>query len=495
MKSVQLPTREDIHVAYIQGEDAVVTLIDGLCQVIRSFESRIQALEDQAGKNSRNSSKPPSTDGYRKPHPHNLRTSSGKKSGGQTGHPGHTLRQVTHPDDVIIHPMMVCSNCQASLIDVLVTGVKRRQVFDLPPIALVVTEHQAETKQCPRCGAESTAEFPVAVTQPVQYGPRIKAHLVYLNQYHLIPLERTQEIMSDLYGQRIGEGTIVTTGEEAADRVTPINQQIKHYLSGKSAVDHFDETGIRVNGDLAWLHSISTDRLTYYHMHEKRGTEAMNAIGILPSFHGVALHDHWKPYFTYTTPAHALCNAHHLRELEFIKEEYAQPWAGTLITLLIEIKDAVACARISGSLHLEPGKTAAFSDRYDQIIEYGLQSNSSPPPVIVFNGDQKKRRGRIKQSPPKNLLDRLKVYKQETLRFMYDFRVPFDNNQSERDIRMTKLKQKISGCFRSTTNAQVFCHIRGYLSTIRKEGHRVLDALESTFTPSPYIPAILMAEW
>lgn len=493
MTSVSLPAREDIHAAYVQGEDAIVTLIDGLCLVIRSFESRIQALEDQVAKTSRNSSKPPSMDGYHKPHPHNLRTTSGKNSGGQKGHPGHTLRQVNNPDRITTHPLTECIHCHASLRDVSVTAVEKRQVFDLPPVTVAVTEHQAETKRCPQCGIASTAGFPEGITQPTQYGPHIKAQVVYLNQYHLIPLERTQEIMGDLYSHCIGEGTILMAGMQSAQTVAPVNEQIKQYLTGKSTIDHFDETGIRVNGGLSWVHSTSTDKLTYYRLHEKRGTEAMNAIGILPVFGGIALHDHWKAYFTYTTPVHALCNAHHLRELKCIEEAYGQPWARTMSTLLTDIKDAVDGAKASGLLHLAPSRLAAFSRRYDRIINRGLQMNLSSPGFIQEPEGKKKRR-RIKQSPAKNLLDRLKTCKRETLRFMYDFRVAFDNNQAERDIRMMKLKQKISGCFRSTAQAHVFCHIRGYLSTIRKEGYRILDALESTFTPFPYIPAILMAE-
>ena len=494
MISFSLPTHEDIHAAYIQGEDAVVALIEGLFQKIHSFESRVQSLEDQVAKNSSNSSKPPSTDGYHKPHPHNLRTSSGKKSGGQKGHLGHTLRQVKHPDHVIIHSLRVCSHCQASLTSVPVEGIQKRQVFDIPPVAIAVTEHQAETKRCPLCGTKSTAAFPLAITQPTQYGPRLKSHLVYFNQYQLIPLERTQEMVFDLYGHSIGEGTIISAGETVADVVAPVNEQVKQHLIKKSAVNHFDETGIRVNGTLAWLHVTSTGTLTYYHVHEKRGTEAMNAIGILPFFYGIAVHDHWKSYFTYTNPTHALCNAHHLRELEFIEEEYVQPWARDMSRLLIEIKDAVAYARVSGSAHLEPRTATVFSKRYDQIIEYGVQMNLPPPLLLEGPDGRRKRRGRIKQSPPKNLLDRLKIHKQETLLFLYDFRVPFDNNQPERDIRMTKLKQKISGCFRSTANARVFCHVRGYLSTVRKNGYRVLDALESAFDSTPYVPALLMAE-
>jgi transposase len=301
-------------------------------------------------------------------------------------------------------------------------------------------------------------------------------------------------MIADLYDHCIGEGTIVSAGETAADMVAPVNEQVKQHLIKKSAVDHFDETGIRVNGTLSWLHCTSTDKLTYYHVHEKRGTEAMNAIGILPAFHGIAVHDHWKSYFTYINPIHALCNAHHLRELEFIEGEYVQPWASNMSALLIEIKDTVEKVKASGLLNLRQSILDDFSAQYEMIVDQGLQMNVSSPLLPEGLGGRKKRRGRVKQSPPKNLLDRLKEYKQETLRFMYDFRVPFDNNQCERDIRMTKLKQKISGCFRSKANAHVFCAIRGYLSTIRKNGYQVLDALESAFTSTPYAPAMLMAE-
>lgn len=489
MSSIPLPSRADIHAAYMAGEPAIIELIERLCATIQLLESRIQRLEEQIGKNSHNSSKPPSSDGYQKPKPHNSRTPSGKSSGGQKGHNGHTLSQVETPDEVITHPITACPNCQTSLTNVPLMGIKKRQVFDTPKVTVVVTEHQAEIKQCPTCNTTCVAAFPSGVTQPAQYGSQIKSQLVYLNQYHLIPVERTQEIIADLYGHTVGEGTIIAAGESAASILTPVTQEIKHYLTHQSTVNHFDETGIRVGGALTWLHSVSTKFLTYYHIHAKRGTDAMDAIGILPLFRGIGIHDHWKAYFKYLTLFHALCNAHHLRELKGIVDTYCQPWAHHLTSLLIEIKDAVVKAKSTGRSSLTRTRLITFSRRYDRIVSQGMEMNQPDEPPVPPEG--KKRRGRVKQSPAKNLLDRLIAYKSETLRFMYDFRVPFDNNQAERDIRMTKLKQKISGCFRSQKNAGVFCQIRGYISTVRKHDYPILDALDSVFKGTPYIPPTL----
>jgi len=477
MKPLRLPNEQEIGEAYEQGKTAVVALFQS---TFLDLAEHIQALEDRVSKNSRNSGKPPSSDGLSKPAPKSLRKRHGRKQGGQPGHEGHTLKAVSKPDVIELHAIQVCQGCQTSMVQVKVQRYEKRQVFDLPVVQLIITEHQAEVKRCPCCGIENKAAFPQDVTQPVQYGSEIKSQAVYLNQYQMIPVERVSEALEELYGHRMSKGTIVAACQEAAKKVEPVNQVIRKTLAEKEAVVHFDETGMRIAGKLHWLHVASTAHLTYYATHAKRGQVASDAIGILPVFRGTAVHDGWKSYLGYHDLQHALCNAHHLRELEFICERYEQQWAAEFSDLFLEIKQAVN----SASDRLSEEQILNFNQRYDELVEAGLQANPPPPEP------PEKKRGKKKQSPPKNLLDRLHDHKGAVLAFMLDFKVPFDNNQAERDIRMMKVKQKVSGCFRSENGAKTFCQIRGYLSTARKNGQLALSALRQAFAGTPFVPTL-----
>jgi len=484
MEPLRIPSEAEIRATYREGEDAVVKLF---YETLGKLAERLQRLEDQIAKNSGNSSKPPSSDGLKKKSK-SLRQRSGKKSGGQPGHAGHTLKAVSTPDHVQIHRVKRCCHCQANLEEVAVRDSEKRQVFDVPPVRIEVMEHQAEIKTCPECHQTTVGEFPVGVSQPVQYGERIKAQMVYFHQYHFVPLERTAEILEDLYGQTVSEGTIVEACQETAQQVEPVYQLTKAELTETKDTGHFDETGSRIEGKLWWLHVVCTGLLTYYAPHRKRGREALDAIGIFPVFKGKAMHDGYHSYFQYEAVINALCNAHHLRDLIFVRDQYQQPWAAEMIKLLLEIKTAVEQAPPEQQ-SLSPTQLADFETRYDAILEAGLQTCPAlePPEPLP------KKRGKPKQHPVKNLLDHLQVRKTETLAFMVDFKVPFDNNQAERDLRMVKLKQKISGCFRSEGGAEAFCRIRSYISTARKNGQRVLDVLQMALTGSPFVPPILQA--
>jgi len=454
--------------------------VQELEQTIATQAAEIQELRDQLAKDSRNSSKPPSSDGLKKPRVQNLRRETGRRCGGQKGHKGHTLEMVESPDHVRVHPVSQCPRCATDLRSVEPCGRERRQVFDLPPVRIEVTEHQAEIKVCPQCGSQVKGDFPADVTQPVQYGPRIKAQASYLNNYQLIPWARTCELLGDFCGHTPAEALVQEANGAVVESIEPSLKAAKEQLIASDVV-HFDESGLRVEGQLNWLHVASTDLLTNYGVYPQRGQEGMNAMGILPVFEGRAVHDHWSPYFTYDNCQHALCNAHHLRDLLFVVAQYEQSWAEEMVRLLLDIKAEVDAAPVD-QMSLPPNRLAHFERCYDELMAQGLEANPPPadPPL--------EKRGRKKQSSPKNLLDRLQKHKPQALAFMYDFRVPFDNNLAERDVRMVKVKQKVSGAFRTRTGAETFCAIRSYISTARKHGLNVIDAIHDALSGVPFIP-------
>ena len=481
--NIQLPSKTDIEASYNQGIDAVVCLVEGLVETIKELVDTNQKLNDQISKNSGNSSLPPSSDGLKKKkRTRSLRKKGQNPNGGQKGHEGHRLEPVDNPDHVEMYKVECCENCKASLHDIDAADYNKRQVFDIPPVRIEVTEHRAEIKKCPGCGCTSQAAFPENVTQPTQYGPNIKSHAVYFNTQHYIPFERTADIFEDVFNHRISQGTLNQSINDFAGAVQPVNEITKNLLINSDVVG-FDESGLKVKGKIKWLHVNSTPTLTYYEVHEKRGADAMNDIGILPNFSGIAVHDHWKPYLTFQTSEHSLCNAHHLRELIFVADQYEQQWANDMIDLLVEINDTIKELPPAVN-YLDPILIKDFDKRYDQILNDGFEIN--PPPEKIPG-----KKGRVKQTPPKNLLDRLRDFKDETLRFMYDLRIPFDNNQSERDVRMIKVKLKVSGTFRTDEGADAFCAIRGYISTAKKNGINILEAIKGAFNGTPFIPSLV----
>lgn len=444
-----------------------------------------QKLKDQLSKNSRNSSKPPSSDGFKKepkPNPKSLREKSDRKSGGQKGHKGYKLRRHENPDAIVVHAVASCDNCGQDLSNAEVSAVQKRQIFDIPPLAIEVTEHQVEIKNCACCGKETKAKFPEGLVQEAQYGPRIKAFLTYMNQYHFLPYDRTEQLMRDVFNQNVSEGTIKNILEKCYDGLEGAEEKIKDALK-VSGILHCDETGMRTVGKLYWQHVASTEKLTCYGIHKKRGNDAIDEMKILPNYKGTLVHDHFSAYFKHGNK-HVLCNAHHLRELTFIEESYKQNWAKHMKGLLLAIKKQRDLYKNKVKTEFSAMRLRAYERCYDEIIMLGFWH----PDNIKLPEQTEGKRSSRKQTKAKNLLDRLRFHKKEVLAFMYDFDIPFDNNLAERDLRMSKVKQKISGCFRSEAGAKYFCRIRSYISTARKNGIQVLDALEKAFLGNPFIP-------
>ena len=444
------------------------------------MKAKIIELEARLNKNSDNSSKPPSSDGYNKKTITNSREKSGRKTGGQPGHEGTTLNKVENPNKRIEIKVADYCDCGQCLKDV--TGnSKTRQVFDIPPINKIeVTEYLTEEKKCPICGKFHKTEFPAGVSKPTQYGENMKTLMAYFNDYQLLPLQRTVEAISDLTGQRISEGTIVNAGVQLQSSLKETLETIKEEIFNSDVV-HFDETGIRIQGKTKWMHVACTETSTYYEVNDKRGIDAINDIGILREFTGTAVHDHWKPYYDFKNCTHSECNAHVIRYLKDIHQNYKQDWACNMAGLLIELKRLVESLKTQGLTCMESQELELWRNKYHKIISEGIIEDDEKSPK-VFN-----KKGKLKNSKARQLLNRLGEYDIETLAFMYDFTIPFDNNLAERDLRMQKLRQKISGCFRGKDGANVFCDIRSYISTARKRGYTAFEAIRNAIKGEPDI--------
>ncbi len=434
----------------------------------------VEILMGKLGLNSKNSSTPPSADPNRKKKP---KKGTGKKPGGQPGHVGAKLEKTDKPDE--IQTIKLDKQTLPKGKTYKQVGVKKRQVFDII-LTQHVIEYQAEVWE-DEDGKRYVAPFPDGVDRPVQYGPNIKAHSVYLSQGQLLPVDRVTEYFRDQVGIPLSAGSVVNFNREAYKKLASFEENLIQALI-KCNLINADETGININGKRVWIHGNGNEKYTFLKPHKKRGQEAMDDMGVLPYFKGYLCHDHWKPYFRYTDATHCLCNAHHLRELEGIWEKnHKQEWAKKMQKLLLEMNEIVNEA---GGV-LEEIEAEKLKIRYRKILEEGEQESPlpKPPPEGVS-----KKRGRIKKTDARNLLERLRDFEDETLRFMTVLEVPFTNNLGERDIRMTKVQQKISGCFRSWDGAETFCRIRSYLATCKKNGESASEALTRLFAKNSHCP-------
>jgi len=448
--------------------------------LIAQLQAENAELRRRLGMNSGNSSKPPSTDSpFEKPAPKSLRRRSGRKPGGQPGHPGATLRQVADPDEVVVHEPHACGSCGAGLKGQPVSSVTRRQLFDIPPVTVRVREHQLVEREC-GCGARTRADAPAGVDGPVQYGPRIAAIIVYLYVGQFLSKKRTAQALAELFGTPVSHGTVAAITARAAGGLDNFLELVRGRIAA-APVAHFDETGLRVDGKLR-VHSASTGKYSLIIVHDKRGTAAMDAAGVLPTFTGVAVHDAWAPYDTYRYARHALCNAHVLRELQAVQDQSPAGqwcWAEQTADALLEMKDLVDTALTATPAALTGIDQGAVADalyRYRSAIQIGACATSE--------------RSTKMQAKHHALAKRLINRESDYLRFTTDPKVSFDNNAAEREIRMIKVRQKVSGCLRTVTGAEQFCAIRSYLATAAKADIGFFHALTTLAEGYAWMPAV-----
>jgi transposase len=459
--------------ARITERDAEIAV---LREQLSGLQSQVADLAARVALNSRNSSKPPSSDGLAKPAPKSLRGKSGRKPGRPKGQPGATMQLSEHPDKTVRHRPARCGCCGKSLKRAAVSAVERRQVIDIPPVEAVTTEHQMLTLLC-GCGCETKAQAPDGVTAPVQYGPRIMGAGIYLWHGQFLSRDRACRALAEMFGCAPSPGALAAAARKTAGLLAPALKAITEYLAGAD-VAHFDETGFRTAGKLAWVHSASWGKYVLVTVHAKRGKDGMKAAGVLPFFTGIAVHDAWAPYDTFENVAgHALCGAHVLRELVAVTEtgtDLDTAWAQQAIDALLALDEAAEAARAAGKTAMDPQVLAENEDWYRKAAATGIALNAG-------------RNGKLQQKR-NALATRMQAREDDYLRYARDLRIPFTNNAAEQAIRMSKLRIKISGCMRSMAGAEEFCAIRSYLATTARHGIGALDALTSAFQGRPWIP-------
>jgi transposase len=487
--------RPSIQAAFEQGGvDAICRLVVGLLNehemrhqaVIAKHEARIAQLEMRLNKNSSNSSKPPSSDGLKRTT--SLRPgNTGRKPGGQPGHTGHTLHRVPNPDKIVDLQLPQCPQCAMGLTDVEATSIERRQVFDLPPRSIEVTEYRAASKVCPGCGGVHSAAFPAIAAAATQYGPRFNAVMAYLHGTHLLPYARTAEVCGDIFGHRPSAAAVASSMVQAAAHMAPTVDLIADALAIQ-ALAHSDETGVRCEGKTRWMHVCCNAWLTHLSFGGQRGSAGFDVAGILKRFKGVLVHDFWIAYFVLEC-VHSYCNAHLLRELKAMRELNGHVWAGQISAVLLEMKAAAEEAVKNGEQVVPAALHLRLYERYESLLAAAQQAH---PENIERKPGQ--RRGRIKQSAEYSLLARLAEHRSGVLRFFDNPGMPFDNNQAERDLRMLKVQQKTSGCFRTESGANLFCTFRSYVCTAKKLGLNLLDEISAAFAGAPFTVPIQRPE-
>jgi len=459
----------------VQKLDKALARINVLESIIVEKDSRIAELESQLSKNSRNSHHPPSSDGPKKKvkRTNSLRTKSGKSSGGQKENKGTTLKRTQHPDYIVEHKPTACLNCTCTLNDVnsVFKLVSHRQVFDIPPSTIEVTEHRQFETVCTTCNHQNSGDYPLEVKYPVQYGSHIRRLCLYLHGFQFLPSKRIVSLLNDCFNICLSEGSVYNFIHEVEPK---LDNQVRAITNSiiEHKVIHSDETGVRCSGSNHWVHTASTANTSLFFIHPKRGKQALDEWMIYNNYEGILVHDFWKPYYNLCTKIkHALCNAHHLRDLEFIHQAFNERWAKQMFKLLLKINDNVKIEKEKGYTSMGWLQIKQWLQAYRAIIHQAIKEH--PPPVKTEG-----KRGRIKKGKVLCMLERLRDKEHEVLRFLYDFTVPFTNNLAEQAIRMFKVKLKISGCFRTLKGAKLFCKLRTVIDTARKRGINPMKALE-----------------